>query len=167
MILFFTNREKVSEHHEGLVFYDNSDLNIAKSKKSEQYIMRISMNTLLAIVKVTDTRHDVSTDKRIEPPISLEIAPFLVLLFKRYSFRIFFYPMILSTMVLILTYATDINIIKENKGRCKESTIRGHRKNLSPRWDSMGFEPTTHLEHGGSWVRIPSWAQIFSVSSYG
>ena len=32
----------------------------------------------------------------------------------------------------ILTYATDINIIKENKGRCKESTIRGHRKNLSP-----------------------------------
>ena len=26
--------------------------------------------------------------------------------------------------------------IKENKGRCKESTIRGHRKNLSPRWDS-------------------------------
>ena len=26
-----------------------------------------------------------------------------------------------------LTYATDINIIKENKGRCKEWTIRGHR----------------------------------------
>ena len=25
---------------------------------------------------------------------------------------------------------------KGNKGRCKESTIRGHRKNLSPRWDS-------------------------------
>ena len=23
------------------------------------------------------------------------------------------------------------------------------------------------LEHGGSWVRIPSGAQIFSVSSYG
>ena len=50
----------------------------------------------------------------------------------------------------------------------------------------MGFEPTTlrvllrrqrvlsssevrasDLEHGGSWVRIPSGAQIFSVSSYG
>ena len=28
---------------------------------------------------------------------------------------------------------------KGNKGRCKESTIRGHRKNLSPRWDSVGF----------------------------
>ena len=26
---------------------------------------------------------------------------------------------------------------KGNKGRCKESTIRGHRKNLSPRWDSQ------------------------------
>ena len=25
---------------------------------------------------------------------------------------------------------------KRNKGRCKESTIIGHRKNLSPRWDS-------------------------------
>ena len=23
---------------------------------------------------------------------------------------------------------------RKNKGRCKESTIRGHRKNLSPRW---------------------------------
>ena len=29
-----------------------------------------------------------------------------------------------------------ILIFKGNKGRCKESTIRGHRKNLSPRWDS-------------------------------
>ena len=28
------------------------------------------------------------------------------------------------------------DIIKENTGRCKESTIRGHRKNLSPRWES-------------------------------
>ena len=36
----------------------------------------------------------------------------------------------------LFVFATDINIIKENKGRCKESTIRGHRKNLSPRWDS-------------------------------
>ena len=26
---------------------------------------------------------------------------------------------------------------KGNKGRCKESTVRGHRKNLSPRWDSQ------------------------------
>ena len=38
MILFFTNREKVGERHKGLVFYDNSDLHIARSKKSEQYI---------------------------------------------------------------------------------------------------------------------------------
>ena len=29
-----------------------------------------------------------------------------------------------------------ILIYKGKKGRCKESTIRGHRKNLSPRWDS-------------------------------
>ena len=40
-----------------------------------------------------------------------------------------------------------ILIYEGNKGRCKESTIRGHRKNLSPRWDSnpegRGFE--SHL----------------------
>ena len=35
-----------------------------------------------------------------------------------------------------VTQCSYINIIKENKGGCKESTIRGHRKNLSPRWDS-------------------------------
>ena len=29
-----------------------------------------------------------------------------------------------------------ILIFKGNKGKCKESTIRGHRKNLSLRWDS-------------------------------
>ena len=38
LIQFFTNREKVGERQAGLVFYDKSDLNIAKSKKSEQYI---------------------------------------------------------------------------------------------------------------------------------
>ena len=55
--------------------------------------------------------------------------------------------------------------IKENKGRYKESTIRGHSKNLSPKWDSNP-RPST-LEHRGSWLRIPSLAQIFPVSSYG
>ena len=55
--------------------------------------------------------------------------------------------------------------IKENKGRCKESTIRGHRKNLSPRsrWRVLSSSEVraSELEHGGSWVRIPSGAQIF------
>ena len=44
----------------------------------------------------------------------------------------------------------EIQFYKGNKGRCKESTIRKHRKNLSPRWDSnprrvvgRGFE--SHL----------------------
>ena len=32
------------------------------------------------------------------------------------------------------------NYYKGNKGRCKESTIRGHRKKSEPQ---MGFEPTT------------------------
>ena len=54
--------------------------------------------------------------------------------------------------------------IKENKGRYKESTIRRHSKNLSPKWDSYP-RPST-LEHRGSWLRIPSLAQIFPVSSY-
>ena len=61
-----------------------------------------------------------------------------------------------------------ILIYQGNKGRGKESTIRGHRKKSEFR---MGFEPTTlrasDLEHRGSWVRIPSGTQIFSVSSYG
>ena len=42
-----------------------------------------------------------------------------------------------------LQNSTDINIIKEIKGDIKNQ------------------------EHGGLWVRIPSGAQIFSVSSYG
>ena len=42
-----------------------------------------------------------------------------------------------------LQNSTDINIIKEIKGDIKNQ------------------------EHGGSWVRTPSGAQIFSVSSYG
>ena len=45
-------------------------------------------------------------------------------------------PIFSYFLSLFLFYTTDINIIKENKGRCKELTIRGHRKNLSPRWDS-------------------------------
>jgi len=68
-----------------------------------------------------------------------------------------------------------------------ESTIRGHRKKLSHRRDSK-LRPyavrksnpkkvtllarqrvlsTQWLEHGGSWVRIPSGVQIFSMPSYG
>ena len=57
------------------VFCDNKDLNIAKSKKSEQYIREkfetlstSSMNTLLAILKET-RRHNGT---RTEQPISLE-----------------------------------------------------------------------------------------------
>ena len=49
-----------------LVFYDNRNLKISKSKKSEQYfrdkskfLSVSSMNTLLAILKVTDARRDV------------------------------------------------------------------------------------------------------------
>ena len=48
-----------------LVFYDNRDLKISKYKKSEQYFRykiefssASSMNTLLAILKVTDARRD-------------------------------------------------------------------------------------------------------------
>ena len=45
------------------------------------------------------------------------------------------------TTVLTSVIYTVINVCKfdknkGNKGRCKESTIRGHRKNLIPRWDS-------------------------------
>ena len=61
-----------------------------------------------------------------------------------------------------------------------------HKRTQKKSEPQMGFEPTTlrvldarqrvlsssevrasDLEHGGSWVRIPSGAQIFSVSSYG
>ena len=37
---------------------------------------------------------------------------------------------------LKLNFLCNFKDYKGNKGRCKESTIRGHRKNLSPRWDS-------------------------------
>ena len=48
-------------------------------------------------------------------------------------------------MIIIVTiYATDISIIKEIKGDVKNQPYED-----------------TDLEHGGSWVRIPSGAQIF------
>ena len=54
-------------------------------------------------------------------------------------------------MIIIVTvYATDISIIKEIKGDIKNQQYED-----------------TDLEHEGSWVRIPSGAQIFYVSSYG
>ena len=75
---------------------------------------------------------------------------------------------------------------KLKKGRYKESTIRGHRKkklshrNSKPRSYAVHKSSpkkvtlarqrvlsTQWLEHGGSWVRIPSGVQIFSMLSYG
>ena len=54
-------------------------------------------------------------------------------------------------MIIIVTvYATDISIIKEIQGDVKNQQYED-----------------TDLEHEGSWVRIPSGAQIFYVSSYG
>ena len=50
-------------------------------------------------------------------------------------------------MIIIVTvYATDISIIKEIKGDVKNQQYED-----------------TDLEHEGSWVRIPSGAQIFCV----
>ena len=94
----------MGERHAGLVFYDNSDFNIAKSKKSEQYIHENFDEHFARHCEShwRETWHHTGT--RTERPIFLETPPFLVLLFKRYSFRIFFYPMILSTMVLILLF---------------------------------------------------------------
>ena len=51
------------------------------------------------------------------------------------------------------TYTTDINIIKE---------IKGDVKNQPWGLSSSGVR-TSDLEHGGSWVRIPSGARIFCV----
>ena len=56
-----------SKKYLNLVFYDNRNLEISKSKKSERYfrdkieifIRLDSMNTLLAILKVADARRDV------------------------------------------------------------------------------------------------------------
>ena len=57
---------------------------------------------------------------------------------------------IIIIMIIIVTiYATDVSIIKEIKGDVKNQQYED-----------------TDLEHGGSWVRIPSGAQIFYVSSY-
>ena len=56
-----------------------------------------------------------------------------------------------------------IVIIKENKGRCKESTIKGHRKNLSARWDSNPRPSVFYVFVGSN----PIWGTDFSVSSYG
>ena len=40
----------------------------------------------------------------------------------------------------LLSFSFYYQYYKGNKGRCKESTIRGHRKKSEPQ---MGFEPTT------------------------
>ena len=55
-----------------------------------------------------------------------------------------------------------ILIIKENKGRCKESTIKGHRHNLSPSWDSNPRPSVFYVFVGSN----PIWGSDFSVSSY-
>ena len=63
-----------------LVFYDNRNLKISKSKKSEQYISLIkskflsvsSMNTMLAILKVTDARRDIILAGRLYRTVSRE-----------------------------------------------------------------------------------------------
>ena len=65
------------------VFYENRDLKISKSKKSEQYfpdkidffLSVSSMNTLLAILKGTDARRDVILAGGLYPQISLETPP--------------------------------------------------------------------------------------------
>ena len=90
--------------------------------------------------------------------------------------------------IILVTLGKIICILlKIKKGRYKESTIRGHRKKLSHRRDSK-LRPytvrksnpkkvtllarqrvlsTQWLEHGGSWVRIPSGVQIFSTPPCG
>ena len=55
-----------------------------------------------------------------------------------------------------------ITIMKENKGRCKESTIKGHRKNLNPRRDSNPRPSVFYVFVGLN----PIWGSDFSVSSY-
>ena len=55
-----------------------------------------------------------------------------------------------------------IIIMKENKGRCKESTIKGHRKNLSPRRDSNPRPSVFYVFVGLNLI----WGSDFSVSSY-
>ena len=43
---------------------------------------------------------------------------------------------VLTSVIYTVINVCKFNKNKGNKGRCKESTIRGHRKNLIPRWDS-------------------------------
>ena len=65
----------MGERHEGLVFYDNSDLHIARSKKSEQYIHE-HFDEHFARHFESHWRETWShIDKRTEPPISLETPP--------------------------------------------------------------------------------------------
>ena len=47
---------------------------------------------------------------------------------------------VLTSVIYTVINVCKFNKNKENKGRCKESTIRGHRKKSDPQ---MGFEPTT------------------------
>ena len=70
--------------------------------------MNISMNTLLAILKVTDARHEVILIRGLNhrfpwrhlPPAPVQNMAMIhyQLLFKCQSFRLFFYPVILSTI---------------------------------------------------------------------
>ena len=63
----YTTGHFIPNKYLSLVFYENRDLKISKSKKSEQYfrdkieffLFVSSMNTLLAILKGTDARRDV------------------------------------------------------------------------------------------------------------
>ena len=43
---------------------------------------------------------------------------------------------VLTSVIYTVINVCKFNKNKGNKGRCKESTIRGHRKNLNPRWVS-------------------------------
>lgn len=62
----------MGERHAGLVFYDNSDFNIAKSKKSEQYIHENFDEHFARRCEShwRETWHHTGT--RTEPPIFLE-----------------------------------------------------------------------------------------------
>ena len=65
--MHYSTGRLVPKKYLSLNFYDNRNLKISKSKKSEQYFrdtieifIRSSMNTLLATLKVTDARRDVT-----------------------------------------------------------------------------------------------------------
>ena len=65
--MHYSTGRLIPKKYLSLNFYDNRNLKISKSKKSEQYFrdtieifIRSSMNTLLATLKVTDARRDVT-----------------------------------------------------------------------------------------------------------